>query len=336
MIQILADYIDQLDLALDQLALNNKNHDRFALILIDNIIELTLDRFAKDQFYLTEKFGYLAERVEKLKHLKNHQNEIKKAQKDYLEPKVKLAKLKGLVTEELAESIKTIHKFRNIAYHQGIKHEKLLHSLAIFHFQNACDILKKYEPSISYSYGTEDVISQRARKYLGNISFLESKENFQKAWNRLIEVSEGLSFNLIEDLSNDMKSSIETFDNAIDFIIDNGFRHENKKTKKEVIIDIQLKSFIFSKAGEDYALKNKCKEFFWTNEYKEWFKENYKPEHEKDPVTSWKKRYEDLKSETDLHKALERYSQFIEQTRSFRARVLDIAQYLDTENQNGK
>ena len=35
-IQFLADLIDQLDLALDQLVLNDRNHDRFALILVDN------------------------------------------------------------------------------------------------------------------------------------------------------------------------------------------------------------------------------------------------------------------------------------------------------------
>jgi hypothetical protein len=49
MIQFLADNIDQLDLALDQIAMGDRNFDRFAILLIDNVVELTLDRYAKDK-----------------------------------------------------------------------------------------------------------------------------------------------------------------------------------------------------------------------------------------------------------------------------------------------
>ena len=49
MIQFLADNVDQLDLALDQLAMKDRNFDRFAILLIDNIVELTLDKYAQDK-----------------------------------------------------------------------------------------------------------------------------------------------------------------------------------------------------------------------------------------------------------------------------------------------
>lgn len=49
MIQFLADNIDQLDLALDQLAVSDRNFDRFALMLIDNVVELTLHKYAQDR-----------------------------------------------------------------------------------------------------------------------------------------------------------------------------------------------------------------------------------------------------------------------------------------------
>src|SRR4051794_36616344 len=47
--QILADHIDQLDLALDQLAMRDRNFDRFALMLVDNVVELALHQFAQDR-----------------------------------------------------------------------------------------------------------------------------------------------------------------------------------------------------------------------------------------------------------------------------------------------
>ena len=49
MIQFLADNIDQLDLALDQLAIGDRNFDRFALMLVDNGVELTLHRHGQDK-----------------------------------------------------------------------------------------------------------------------------------------------------------------------------------------------------------------------------------------------------------------------------------------------
>jgi hypothetical protein len=44
MLQFFADQIDQLDLCLDQLAIRDRNFDRFALMLVDNVVELTLHR----------------------------------------------------------------------------------------------------------------------------------------------------------------------------------------------------------------------------------------------------------------------------------------------------
>lgn len=49
MIQALSDHIDQLDLALDQLSLNDRNFDRFAIMLIDNVVELVLHQHAQDK-----------------------------------------------------------------------------------------------------------------------------------------------------------------------------------------------------------------------------------------------------------------------------------------------
>ena len=59
MIQFLADNIDQLDLALDQLAIHDRNFDRFAFMLIDNVVELTLHRHAQDKANENDMWGRL-------------------------------------------------------------------------------------------------------------------------------------------------------------------------------------------------------------------------------------------------------------------------------------
>ena len=49
MLQFVADQVDQLDLALDQLAVRDRNFDRFAMMLIDNVVELTLHGHAREK-----------------------------------------------------------------------------------------------------------------------------------------------------------------------------------------------------------------------------------------------------------------------------------------------
>ena len=64
MIRFLADNIDQFDLALDQLAVSDRDFDRFALMLVDNVVELTLHRFVQDRASENEMWG----RIDKPKH----------------------------------------------------------------------------------------------------------------------------------------------------------------------------------------------------------------------------------------------------------------------------
>lgn len=47
--QFLSDNIDQLDLALEQLIVDDRNFDRFVFMLIDNMVELTLHKFAEGE-----------------------------------------------------------------------------------------------------------------------------------------------------------------------------------------------------------------------------------------------------------------------------------------------
>lgn len=61
MLQFIADQIDQLDLALDQLAVRDRNFDRFAMMLIDNMVELTLHKHAREKATENELWERLSE-----------------------------------------------------------------------------------------------------------------------------------------------------------------------------------------------------------------------------------------------------------------------------------
>ena len=139
MIQFLADNIDQLDLALDQLAMSDRNFDRFALMLIDNVVELTLHRYVQDKAGENEMWGRLG-------NPKHDPKVIEKALGQNFDIKVKASAKLGLIDDSVCESILNLHSFRNTAYHKGLRHEKILHSLVVFYPRNACSLLKAYEP----------------------------------------------------------------------------------------------------------------------------------------------------------------------------------------------
>lgn len=160
--RFLADNIDQLDLALDQLAIRDRNFDRFALMLIDNVVELTLHRYARDKAGENKMRSHLV--TPKL-----NPRVIEKALGQNFDAKVKAGVKLGLIESSICESILYLHSFRNTAYHKGLRHEKILRSLVIF-FRSARAILKLYKPTC-WSWGSYDKISHRAMKYLGKETF---------------------------------------------------------------------------------------------------------------------------------------------------------------------
>ncbi len=97
----LASNIEQLVLALDHISQADANNARFALMLVDNVVEITLHHFAKHTHAA---------------HKARHRYEDTDAALDpvlvdaigrYFEPKVKFARRSGLLSEDVAASVVT-------------------------------------------------------------------------------------------------------------------------------------------------------------------------------------------------------------------------------------
>ena len=184
MLQFLTDCIDQLDLALDQIALRDRNYDRFAFMLIDNTVELIVHNFADDNAAQAGSFFFSDDSRKKDKL-------IEKALGPNFDAKIKLAKAKGLISEEVGDSILYLHQIRNTVYHRGLRHESIMHSLALFYFICACETLKKYSPPF-WGFGNDDEISYRAKKYLGDVDSFSIIDRFEEACNILIHIGESM------------------------------------------------------------------------------------------------------------------------------------------------
>ena len=321
MIQFLADNIDQLDLALDQLAVCDRNFDRFALMLVDNVVELTLHRFIQDKANENEMWGRFSEP-------KHDPKIIQKGLGQNFDGKAKAARKLGLFDHSLCESILNLHSYRNSSYHQGLRHEAILHSLALFYFKCACEVLKAYEPQF-WGWSSNDKVSYRARKYIGNTGFMDHKAAFQAAYVRLSEVVSSMENKLIYDLTEDMRSTIDSTDDAINFLSADG---PDDKNRDEVVVDSQAWPFAFTDEGKSFAYEGGYSDQT-VGGLVEWLIANYNWLVPTDPIPSWMTRLNSLSNEKEEHKALKKYCDFMRQTEDIRSKIDESAFQLDAHIQ---
>jgi hypothetical protein len=317
MTQFLANVLEQMDLALDQLAVNDANYKRFTLMLVDNVVELTLHQYASDKSSANERWGPLLKP-------KYPPKLVAAAMGQNFDDKAKLAAETGLISKIVKDTIVILHSFRNEVYHRGIAHENILPAISLFYFQNACDILGQYKPSV-YSWGTRNSIPHRAKKYLGANPFMKLPELFSLACKRLHEVSEGLELNLPKTLADHVESMVEEADHNIQFLADDG---PNQMTREQVIVDSQTWDFAFTEKAKAFARENKCNAKT-IEAYVQWIKDNYDWKDRRDTIPSWKRRLNSLQRETDPHKALLLYKNFMDQTEVMRNILSKSAVQLD-------
>ncbi|MFV0671935.1 hypothetical protein [Variovorax sp. tm] len=315
--QFFADQIDQLDLAIDQLAVHDRNFDRFALMLIDNVVELVLHQQAKDKVLSGRAF-------EANKKPKPEWKTAVAATGQAFDAKVRYARETSMISAATADSLQYLHSFRNSAYHQGSRHESILHSLAVFYFRVACAVLSAYRPPF-YSSSSRDKISHRAVKYLGKPELFRQKDAFLFAAGRLTEVADALGDKLIDDLQADMLSTIEQVDEWLDFISKND---PNRPSRDQAVQQCQAWLFAFSDEAKAFAKTNGCAASSLP-EYVEWLGRKYNWQVKIDPIVSWKKRHSSLKREKDRDAALKKYCDFMKQTEAFREALDENVSQLD-------
>jgi hypothetical protein len=319
--QFFADQIDQLDLALDQLAVRDRNFDRFAMMLVDNVVELTLHQYARDRSYENEMWG-------KFDKPKYDPDLVAAGITTYFDPKVRLARATGLLPANVAESVQALHALRNVVYHQGERHESILHSAAVFYFRLACLLLKNFAP-LWWMSSSRDQISHRALKCLGNEAYFDQSKVFAAAWGRLDAVAATMDTALVKDLHGDMASTIRSVDRAIKFIVRDG---RPRRTRRNVVVYSQAWPFAFTDAGNAYAARHYSGKGSVVD-YVDWLAKHYPWQVRNDPVPSWIKRLASLRSETDPHAALRKYSEFMKQTETIRSQIEESAAALDAHIQ---
>jgi len=316
-IRFLANIIDQLDFALDHIALADVNYKRLALMLIDNAVELALHQHAEN-----EKQPDWLMKEKPPEYLKA----LTQALGQRFEAKVRFARMTGLLTEEVAQSINTLHSYRNQLYHQGAMHDGILHALVVFYFRIACNVLAKM-PMRGYSWNSSHKVPHRAIKYIGRPPFVDALRMFPPVWARLKEVAEALPFNLVADLQRELTAMVDETERLLQFLAE---ADPEKRSRDQHVIDSQAWHIAFTEEGKRFASASNCPEET-VGGYVEWLGKNYEFGFRMDPIAGWRSRIAAFSAEDNLHLALKKYQNFVNQTAFAREAIEASAAALDRE-----
>jgi hypothetical protein len=321
--QTFADLIDQLDLAFDQLVMKDRNFDRFALMLVDNVVELFLHTHATELRRQGEFFRGL-------RNPKHDPDAINAALGQRFDAKVKLARTTGLISAEVADTVACLHGFRNTAYHRGMRHEGILHSLALMYFRTVCAMISGYSPPLGWSTSSRDQISHRAMKYLGPQALgLEFEESIRPAFDRLRLMAESLGDTLITDLGDDMEKTVRRAAESLEFVEKN--QPEPRMTRDQLVVRAQVWSLAFSDEGKAFAANGGAPNPPPLGPLIRWLETNYSLPVRSDPIPSWERRLASLREEKNPHAALKKYCDFMYQSEDVRDALNRDADLLDDE-----
>src|SRR5690349_7826384 len=103
------------------------------MMLIDNVVEPTLHQHAREKAYENKGWGRPIKPV-------HDRKAVADALGQGFDAKVRLARVTSMFSDEVATSVQLLHGYRNAVCHQGLRHEGILHALAIFYFENACAV----------------------------------------------------------------------------------------------------------------------------------------------------------------------------------------------------
>lgn len=324
MLSQLANTIEQLDLAAEHRSLGDANNARFALMLCDNIVELTLHQYAKDKRNELKAFSWRNDAFE-------HEKALEKALGRYFDEKVKFARLIGKLSQDVSESIRIVHLFRNDVYHVGLQHEAVLPAVAAFYFGLSCQLCADYEVR-SWGYSPGQPIPERTKRYLkDHRHFVNFPKEYKAACLALKAKSGHDNKQFAQSLADHMDAVIEQQNEFIDYI---GKNAPHRSTRDQVVVNCQSWPLAFNEEGRRFAAKNG---FLGGNAFAlvDWLEKNYPLKFKDDPIPAWRQRAKRLRGQSDPHKALKMYRSFMDDTAELRESINEstgaVDQYIDEQ-----
>jgi hypothetical protein len=315
--------IEQLDLAARQLEHVRPSFARFALLLVDNSVELLLHSACTSEINslsatLSTPPKYDAETAKKV--LGNHFDE-----------KTRFCRQSGIITDDEFEFINTGHKYRNELYHIGIRHDDLIYPLAWQYHELACDLFAKLRPRV-YQWWPPNVETSDAVKWhwkeespLGDLDaqFVATRESLKR-------LKPSMSPSFAEQVSAYAEQTVVRLDEALDFLVNDNPNGDDEAT---VLEDIQFSDHFQNSLGERMVGFHSVSELEGLEHWKTLFdraKASWQPKYRSRPTQRWRNRAIALRHEANPSDVVRKYNGLISEMSWFEGVVHEAAYELDT------
>lgn len=319
--QYIYSVIEQLDLAAQQLHKASSAYSRFALLLVDNMVELMIHRQCQMAIHRDE----MSSRIGRPKYDAKSRS---KALGHHVDQKVKFCRSLGVIDQDEFDFILAAHEYRNELYHVGIRHEKLIFPLAWQYHSLACLLFAKLKTDGFMHEGRGFVRSDAAQEHWpeGANPLSEGGAAFEEASTSLLAAKPPLSPSFSEQVSAYAVNAVEEVDSALEFLIEDNM---GGLGEEEVLYGIQFHKFIRSEAGEE-ALGFTDEPSF--EEYHRRVAEvelGWKPQYGSRPTARWLVRAQSLSQSPSPADAVRRFVGLRDEMAPFRLTVIEAARELD-------
>jgi hypothetical protein len=296
--------LDQLILAREQLEKVDAMNGRVAHVLTDNAVELMLHYQAEQT--LQNKWSY-----PEVTHVSNKDRSDYLGK--YLKPKLKLAKLLGVLNNEQAEFVLANHEIRNEVYHTGVRHEAVIWDIGWHYHSFACSLLPNLKLGLGTSWNPRRNVSPRVKTFVASQDGLlrgDFRENFAAICNEVATKSVTPNQSLGSVLGGRMLEDIESLDSALDWIEENDGK---PLSRIEIMTESQLWAALF-----DDERRSKFRKRSSPLTAQQLGAEKLvdpilvlanflEPPIATDPVAGWKRKAQALKREKGAIKSLKRF-----------------------------
>lgn len=317
--------VEQLDLAAQQLHEDGPAYARFALLLVDNMVELMIHRecqwaIAGDEFAL--KAGRPRFDAKSRARALGH----------HVDEKIKFCRDLGVISLDEFDFIHSAHGYRNELYHVGIRHDGLIYPLAWQYHTLACELFAKLKVR-AYTWESRKSVRSDAvcAHWPEGARALFDEGAFSSASKSLIAAKPPLAPSFEKQLSRFALQAVEGVDSSLDFLVEDNM---SGMGEEEVLTEVQFYAFIRSEDGEAALGFDGEPSFEDYHRRVAQVRESWRPKYTSRPTPRWSKRATALAGASSPVDALRRFVGLRDEMAPFRRMVGAAASALDQEIQH--
>jgi hypothetical protein len=326
----LVSIVEQIDEAGRLLRLESVPHDRMALLLLDNAVEILMHRTVMNQLEFDEVYSRLFQKAKSALPREKAEafidktgyklipNKQRKEMRGF-DPKVDFLVGQRKLSDVIGRVVKALHRYRNEAHHRDKVRQATIHAAAVVYYEVACELLIALPWSSGLSFSSRDDWSAFDKKY--------GVERGDDIEDRLAKIAAklrsaiGIDENsLARVLSQHLVSRLDELPEQLDFI--------SKYLTPKATRSEQLKNIQFSKEAERLGGQRP------TDEMVRRF-EAYSPRYTVDHLADWRNKAERLPTQVgegklkllgmfcEIEQALEPLEEMVNEVVSFIDREID-------------